>query len=47
MMDEQGRAEAVGTDVEADEAAAEEFDSELGDAGKEKDEGFSGQNLDL
>ena len=45
-MDEQGRAEAVRTDVEADEAA-EEFDSELGDAGKEKDEGFIGQNVDL
>jgi hypothetical protein len=46
-MDKQGQAEAVGTDVEADETAAEEFEAELGDAGRSKSDGFIDQEGDL
>jgi hypothetical protein len=46
-MDEQAQAEAPGhqQELEAGETTDGEFEAALGDAGKEKDEGFSGQDI--
>jgi hypothetical protein len=46
-VDEQTQAEAVRTELEAEETMGEDFEAEVGDAGKEKDDGVSGQDIGL
>ena len=48
-MDEQGPAEALGHQqgLEAGQTTDDEFEAEVGDAGKEKDDGVSGQDIGL